>query len=421
MKHALFVVFHYPPEASSSGVLRTLKYTRYLGGYGWRITVLTVDPSAYEVQDPELERQIPPDVRVVRTRFVNVKQHLAIWGRYPGLLAVPDPWIGWWPWAVRAGRRVMSADPVDLIYSTSPHATAHLVGLSLVRRTTLPWVTDFRDPWYEEPPESGTPRLVHAAARRLERAVVQRSDRIIVTTPRMRATLAARYRAEPDEKFSVISNGYDEDDFGLLAPPSKRGPEELLIVHAGSLNPVFRDPRPVFAAIREAADAGALDISKLRLRFFGGGEFAESPEVRRALVESGLAERVEFRPRIAYGQILEELLKADVLLLLQDSPDTQEVVPAKLFEYLRAGRPVLAAVGPGATVEVLREVGGGWAADPSVRTALRDALTAAYRSWRDGTLGGMAANSARLRRFSRTELARQLAGQLDALVSKART
>lgn len=421
MRHALFVVFHYPPEASSSGVLRTLKYTRYLRGHGWRTTVLTVNPSAYDVQDPELERQIPRDVRVVRTRFVNVKRHLAVWGRYPGLLAVPDPWIGWWPWAVRAGRRVMSADPVDLIYSTSPHATAHLVALSLVRRTALPWVTDFRDPWYEEPPEPGTPRLVHAAARRLERVVVQRADRIVVTTPRMRETLAARYRAEPDDKFSVIPNGYDEDDFGLLAPPPKRAPEELLIVHAGSLNPVFRDPRPVFAAIREAADAGALDTSKLRLRFFGGGEFAKSPEVRCALAESGLAERVEFRARIAYGQILEELLKADVLLLLQDSPDTQEVVPAKLFEYLRAGRPVLAAVRPGATAEVLREVGGGWAADPSVQTALRDALTAAYRGWREGTLAGMAANSAKLRRFSRTELAGQLAGQLDALVNRART
>ena len=110
------------------------------------------------------------------------------------MLAVPDPWIGWWPWAVRAGRRVMRADPVDLVvYSTSPHATAHLVALSLVRRTGLPWVTDFRDPWYEEPPEPGTSRIVQGAARRLEHLVIRRSDRVVLTTERMRDTLAARY------------------------------------------------------------------------------------------------------------------------------------------------------------------------------------------------------------------------------------
>jgi glycosyltransferase involved in cell wall biosynthesis len=421
VRHGLFVVFHYPPEASSSGVLRTLKYTRYLGGHGWRITVLTVERNAYQVQDPELERQIPPDVRVVRTRFVNVKRHLAIWGRYPGLLAVPDPWIGWWPWAVRAGRRVMRADPVDLVYSTSPHATAHLVALSLVRRTGLPWVTDFRDPWYEEPPEPGTSRIVHGAARRLERLVIRRSDRVVVTTERMRDTLAARYSDESRAKFAVIANGYDEDDFGVLAPVSKPGPEELLIVHAGSLNPGFRDPRPLFAAIKEAADTGTLDISKIRLRFFGGGAFGESTEVQRALVTAGLSERVEFQPRVTYGQILEELLKADLLLLLQNSPDTQELVPAKLFEYLRAGRPVLAVAGPGATAEVLRDVGGGWAADPSVRTELRHAVTAAYRAWRAGTLGGMTANPAALRRFSRAELTGQLARQLNSLVSGSRS
>ena len=100
MKHALFVAYHYPPESSSSGVLRTLKHTRYLGRLGWRVTVLTLDRSAYQVTDAKLEEQIPADVRVVRTSFVDVKRHLAIRGSYPSCLAIPDRWIGWWPWAV---------------------------------------------------------------------------------------------------------------------------------------------------------------------------------------------------------------------------------------------------------------------------------------------------------------------------------
>src|ERR1700687_126639 len=83
MKHALVVAYHYPPESSSSGVLRTLKYTRYLGRFGWRVTVLTLDREAYQVTDPKLEEQIPQTVRVVRTRYIEARRHLAIMGRYP--------------------------------------------------------------------------------------------------------------------------------------------------------------------------------------------------------------------------------------------------------------------------------------------------------------------------------------------------
>ena len=119
----------------------------------------------------------------------------------------------------------------------------------------------------------------------------------------------------------------------MLAPVSKPLPEELLIVHAGSRTPPFVIPGRCFRQSRKRR-MRVWDISKIRLRFFGGGAFGESTDVKRAVVATGLSERVEFQPRVAYGQILEELLKADLLVLLQNSPDTQELVPAKLFEYL---------------------------------------------------------------------------------------
>src|SRR3984893_368678 len=236
MKHALFVAYHYPPEGSSSGVLRTLKHTRYLGRFGWRVTVLTLRREAYEVTDPNLEDQIPPDVRVLRTRFISVKRHLAIRGSYPSFLAIPDRWIGWWPWAVAAGRRVINHESVDLIYSTSPHATAHLIALELSRRSRIRWVADFRDPWYEEPPELGTTRLAHFAARKLEHVVVRHADRIVASTGRLRDALAARYSWKPRGKFVAIQNGYDEDDFASAVGAPRPSSDELLIVHAGSLS-----------------------------------------------------------------------------------------------------------------------------------------------------------------------------------------
>jgi glycosyltransferase involved in cell wall biosynthesis len=420
MKHALFVAYHYPPESSSSGVLRTLKHTRYLGRFGWRVTVLTLNREAYEVTDPKLEEQIPRDVRVIRTRFIDVKRHLAIRGSYPSFFAVPDRWIGWWPWAVAAGRRVMKDEPVDVIYSTSPHATAHLIGLALSRSSGIRWVADFRDPWYEEPPEPGTTHFAHFAARRLEHVVVRHADRVVASTGRLRDALATRYPWKPRRKFVAIQNGYDEDDFVGVGGPSSHSSDQLLIVHAGSINANFRDPRPLFVAIRLAAEAGLLEPKRIRIRFLGGGGFGESLEMKRAIEEAGLVSRVEFLPRVSYDAALAEISGAGVLLLLQASSDTVDLVPAKLFEYLRAGRPVLAMVPNGATAEVMRDVGGGWVVDPFDSSGLHDAIVAAYRAWVSGSLNLLKADPSALEKFSRERLAAELAQQFNALMEEPR-
>jgi len=420
MKHALFVAYHYPPESSSSGVLRTLKHTRYLGRFGWRVTVLTLNREAYDVTDPRLEHQIPQEVRVVRTQFIDVKRHLAIRGSYPSFLAIPDRWIGWWLWAVATGRRVLKDDPADVIYSTSPHATAHLIAFSLARRLRIRWVADFRDPWYEEPPEPGTTRFGQFAARRLERLVARRADRIVASTVRLRDTLAARYPGKPKEEFVAIPNGYDEEDFSDVTGLSTSSADELLILHAGSLSESFRDPRPVFEAVGRAAEAGLLDPSRIRFRFLGGGPFGESPEMKEAVKSAGLMSRVDFLPRVSYEASLAELSRAGVLLLLQASTDTVDLVPAKLFEYLRAGRPVLAFVPVGATAEILRDTGGGWVVDPADSSGLRDTIVTAYRAWASGRLDSLAADPVALEPFSRERLAGELAKLFNALAEKSR-
>jgi len=420
MKHALFVAYHYPPESSSSGVLRTLKYTRYLGRFGWRVTVLTLKREAYEVTDPQLEGQIPPDVRVIRTRFINVKRHLAIRGSYPSFLAIPDRWIGWWPWAVVAGRRIIREESVDLVYSTSPHATAHLIALELSRRSRIRWVADFRDPWYEEPPETGTTRLAHFAARQLERLVVGHADRMVASTGRLRDALATRYPWKHRGNFVAIPNGYDEDDFARVVGLRRPSSDELLIVHAGSISANFRDPRPLLEAVRRAAEAGLVDPGRIRIRFLGGGPFAESSEMKQAIEERGLTSRVEFLPRVPYGAALAELGEAGILLLLQASADTVDLVPAKLFEYLRTRRPVLAMVPEGATGEVLRDVGGGWMVDPADSNGLRDTVVAAYQAWASGNLDSLTADPSALEKFSRERLAAELAQQFNELVEESR-
>lgn len=420
MRHALFVSFQYPPDASSSGVLRTLKYSRYLANHGWRVTVVSPDASAYDAVDAASVRDIPATVTVVRTRYLDTRRHLSVKGRYFAVTALPDRFIGWLPWALSAGMRVARDDPVDLVYSTSPPATVHLIAWSLARRLGKPWVADFRDPWFEEPPEAGAPAgwMFRAIDRRLEARVVRDCSHVVTTTGRQRDVLAARYPALPVAKFSVIPNGYDEADFAALpllgAPMSSK---RLCIVHAGSINPHFRNPIPLFEAIRRAADAGRLDPRRVYLRFLGGGAYAESSELRQAAADYGLDGQIEIVPRLPYADALRELAEADILLLLQASDDTRALVPAKLYEYLRMAKPVLALTLPGEVSTLLAHTGGGFAVDPTNTQQLAATVGALYARWQDGTLATCRASRPALQRYERHILAAELAGLFGRAVA----
>lgn len=413
-RHALFVAFHVPPEASSSGVLRTLKFIRYLDELGWRVTVISPHVDAYAVTDPALMTQFPATCRIIRTRFLNTKRHLSVLKRYPALLAVPDTWVGWLPWGIAAGRRVAASDPFDLVYSTSPHATSHLIAWRIARHARRPWVTDFRDPWYEDIPEPGAPSgpVFRSVDRWLERQVIEQCQRAVTSTVSLRDAFRMRYPREASDKFVAIPNGYDEADFIALPDAAPAG-TRLTIVHAGTINAEFRDPRPFFAAIRRCVDDGLIGSDDLRILFLGGGPFAAAPEVLATVARLGLQHTVEFLPRVPYAQSLQELAGGDLLLLLQSSPDTTGLVPAKLYEYLRTQKPVIALVQPGATGEILANVNGGWAVDPNDANALHATVAEALRRWRAGTLPDARADLALLRQFDRKSLTVELAALFD--------
>jgi glycosyltransferase involved in cell wall biosynthesis len=417
VRHALFVAFHYPPEASSSGVLRTLKYSRYLADYGWRVTVIAPEVDAYSVTDKALENQIPSTTRVIRTRFLNTKRHLSIRGIYPSLLALPDTWIGWLPWAVKRGHALLREDPVDLIYSTSPHATAHLIARRLAKACAKPWVTDFRDPWVEDPPEPGTPDywLYRTLNGWLERRVISDSDAVVTSTTHLRDLLQARYPSEGRGKVQTIFNGYDEADFTGLPAAVPAASDHFVMLHAGSINRAFRDPRPLFRALHACGRAGTVDLRRTKLRFLGPGPFAEELELKDDIDRLGLRDVVEFLPRVPYSESIEALTRADSLVLLQASPDTVGLVPAKLYEYLRSQKPVLALVPQGATGEVLAMTGGGWSIPPENNRELEDALSMMFRRWSEGRLAEDRADLAILRRFDRKALTGQLAALFDRL------
>ncbi len=340
-KRVLIIAYHFPPIKGSSGYLRTLKYVRYLPEFGIDPTVLTVNTRAYEAIDPGLLGQIPPGVHVERSFALDSRRHFGIRGRYPSFLGIPDRICSWIPFGILAGLRLIRERKIDAIFSTYPIPSAHVIGRSLARWSGKPWIADFRDPMWDEYVEVHA-RGELAAKQRIERAAVEGCAAATVTTGGMRDLFLRRYPGQDPAKFNVISNGYDEADFAGVEPVARDqvgDPDApVTFVHAGLLDPVDRNPSHFFQALKSLRDGGRLAGRRFRVDLYSPG----NPEgVKAELRNLGMEDCVRVLPGVAYGEALRAMARADVLLLFQ-GPTCENQIPAKLYEYLRIGKPILA-------------------------------------------------------------------------------
>ena len=413
MPRALLITFHYPPSNTSSGGLRPLKFGKYLPEFGWSSSVLTVPMHCYDSVDLGMLEQIPPGVRVHRARCYDVKKALAIRGRYPGFLAVPDRYLSWLPFAVRRGMRIIREEGVRTLYSTSPIPTSHLIAVALKRLTGLPWVADFRDPWVETEGSEVYGPVRQTVELWLERLVVGYADRVLTTTRELGDYLRQRYGNGAGAKIEAIYNGYDEDDFagaGHGAHDSSR----FSVVHAGLLDPSYRNPIPFLHAVRRCIDDSDLPADVV-VRLIGAADSSCRPDVEAAVRRLRLDDVVQISGRVPYREALDALSGAGALLLLQGGDDTRALIPAKAYEYLRSGRLVLAlAPAESATIGLVSDFPGTFTAEIDDVDRIARALTATYGAWaqQQRTYD----RSSGLRQYSRRAGARQLAAALDALV-----
>ena len=408
----LVVAFHFPPMTHSSGVQRTLKFVRYLRDAGWEAIVLSADPRAYVSVGDKQMADIPAGMLVERAFALDTARHLSIAGRFPGFLANPDRWASWLPFAVAAGRRLIRKHRPAAIFSTYPIATAHLIAASLARRSGLPWVADFRDSMFDaEYPADQALRAIH---QRVEGLVVHASNRVVFTTPSTRDMYISRYPELPASHWEVIPNGYDEADFsgmGLPDQASRAGAgRRRVLLHSGVLYPVERDPLPFFRALRTLVAQGHIDPDNLVVRLRGTAHDHHYAPVIRGL---GLADLVELAKPLPYLQALKEMTEADALLLFQAAGCNHQV-PAKLYEYLRAQRPIITLTdASGDTAAVLREAGADNILPLDDEQALVRELPALLARLDRGMLN--LAPMARVTRYSRARGAADLARILDAV------
>lgn len=355
---ALMVAFHFPPQAGSSGVQRTINFAKQLPNAGWIPTILTANTRAYESVSDDLLKSIPDKVSVKRAFALDASRHFSFKGKYLGVMALPDRWSSWWLGAVFIGLREIIQKKPSILWSTYPIATAHLICATLHRFSKIPWIADFRDPMVTEAYPVG--QLQRKVWKCIEASVVRRAVKCTFTTNRTLELYSERYPGCKD-KFMVIENGFDEDAFEGNSPLREDvEPHQYLFLHSGVIYPKERDPTPFFLALRQLIDEGTVQRAQIRIRFRAP---RHEEEILGAALQAGVEDLVEVCAPIPYRLAIAEMLGADILLLFQGKGfDTQ--IPAKLYEYLRAGRPILALAGRGGdTWKMLEGLSSGRCAD----------------------------------------------------------
>ncbi len=425
LRHVLFIAYFYPP-ADHAGTRRVVKFVKYLPASGYQPIVLTTatrgsladDAETLTFRAGELSDVVARPYRAIKLRNVSTAERANTWAvspesRLAPLLRaclIPDMHVTWYPLAVRQGRKVLRSQLVQILYSSSPPETNHLVALRLKRETGIPWVADFRDGWMFEPLNRArlTSSLRYRLESKMERQVVLNADRIIAVNDVLAEDLSSRY-PEASGKVNVISNGYDPDDFKHLRRQATA--DKFRVVYTGSLawGEGGRSVTGLLKALREMHDRGHSIMQSLQICLVGRLASAELA----AIAASGLADYFSTPGQVPHQQALQFQTDADVLLLVTD-PNATSVSTSKLFEYLAIGRPILALTGPSAAGKLIAELGVGRVVEPNDIVGIEVALQGFYDQWRTGQLPTDMDD--RVRRFNRQELTKNLAAVFDELL-----
>ena len=412
----LLVTLYFPP-AGGGGVQRPLKFASHLPALGIETHVLAPDDPKWVHEDVDLP--LPTQAWIHRARYLGPRsRRLAdeLHGR-GGLdlalrrassvgrrLLLPDENVTWNATAIPKAISIVRNEGIDVVLTTSPPGSVHLIGAAVQKASGAKWVADLRDSIVLHPHrsvEGAGARAKQKARAGVARLVARQADAIVAVSD----AIAEETRAiEPRGRVVTIANGSDFDDFAGLAYSRS---DRFRLTHAGSFFGK-RDPRPFLRAL---AESGLEDVT---VRFVG--DFRPGD---REFVESlGLGDRVEVIDYVPRRESLRLQRDSDALLLL--IPDAggrgRGVLSGKVFEYLAAERPVLAVVPPdGAAAELVRETGAGVVAGPDDVPGIRDALLELHSRWRDGGLNGTPLTPEWRDKLSRASRVEELAELLESL------
>ena len=431
MKRVLVIAYYWPPSGGS-GVQRWVKFCKYLPQEGWQPVVFAPENADYPSLDPSLEADLPKDLEVLRGRIWEPyaayrkllggknastqvteissgkktwKQRLSLWIR--ANLFVPDPRVGWVKPSVKTLKAYLTEHPVDVIVTTGPPHSVHLIGLQLHKALGTPWIPDFRDPWsrmyylkYLPMTEKTWNKL-----RRQEQTVLDSCSTVLTCTP----LVQEEFQAQTHTPVACITNGFDEADFAERLLPRWDG--HFNITHTG-LFAADGNPLALWKVLGILAASEPGFREDLRIRLVGKVD----KEILESIKAAGLsANVVALGPQNHATAILEQRAATILLLPMRNDAQYRPILPGKLFEYLAARRPIL-GIGQedGAMARVLFSAKAGITADWEDTAPMRAFLA---NAWRQHCEGGVPATNGDISPYTRRNLTHSLA-QLLSQVSE---
>jgi glycosyltransferase involved in cell wall biosynthesis len=432
MKNVLIVTYYFPPSGGP-GVQRVLKFATYLLQYGWRPVILTVKDADYPARDESLLAEIPKEAVVYRTKIFEPYD---VYRRFTGKQAgtpvdvntipkpgekrslqermaefvratffIPDARIGWKRYAVEEGMKVIAEHDIRAIYSSSPPYTCALIARELKKRSGLPWIAGFRDPWtgfLSTPDRWFLPAMID---RHYERAVYADCDRMEVAWEGIAKDFHAKYPAIPTEKVHYLPNGYDSADF---PPVEVMNRDVFTVTYTGSMYGK-RNPEVFFAAVQRLVEQKSVKLDELQLQFIG----RFGAEVHAMLDHPVLKPAIVVRDYMPHAESVRHLFQSDALLMIVDDfKGNEEIVPGKVFEYMGSGRPIITLAPEGAVTRVIEQTRSGRCARSKDVDTVADIVLDFYTQWKNGALG-TGQDRAAVEQFERRKVAGRLAALLD--------
>lgn len=404
-KKVLIIAYYWPPSGGS-GVQRWLKFVKYLPQWEWEPFVFTPENPSFAIRDESLLKDVPMEAEVIRfpiwepyesffklgqifkqkkstkpTDLVSTKNKSVFQKVVTFIRAnffIPDPRVFWVRPSVKFLNDFLRDNDIKIIITTGPPHSVHLIGLNLKKKnSSLRWLADFRDPWSEwglldSLNVSPFARRIH---KRLEAKVLERADKIITITP----FYVRRFEALSRRKVSLLTNGYDEDDFGSL---EIHRTEKFIMRHVGIINEKC-DPRPFMSVIQKLLTSDSEFKANVHIDFVGEvhSQFKEfvsaSPK---------LSSVTTFTSSIPHKSLISLYGKSSLLLvILTGYKDAEGYMPGKLFEYLATRLPVL-GVGPsrGDAAQLLAETGAGEMIDSSDEDGIKSKIMEFFVAWKNG-------------------------------------
>lgn len=443
MKRALIITYYWPPSGGS-GVQRWLKFSKYLPEYGWQPVIYTPSNPEIPAIDQSLEGDIPEVAEVIRrpifepydiyrkitgggkegSSAVNpinnvgkksFKQSVSLWLR--ANIFIPDPRIFWLNPSVKFLKRYLAENPVDVIVSTGPPHSMHLIARKVSKATGIKWVADFRDPWTRIfyfkhlPMTRHTSKLIH----RMEMSVLRDADAVVTVTDRINKDFQDTIRKSLSKQTPVytIFNGYDEDDF---AGKSAGLEQDFTITHTGLFS-VEGNPERLWEVLHEMCNELQGFKEHLRIRLIGKTDNEVSESLRKWGLEGNTA-NMGYLPHseISSWQSCARLL----MLPLRNEPEAEGILTGKFFEYLAAGRPIV-AFGPkeGEMADALSKTDAGTIFDWDEKEPLKQALIEHYNTYLEADGKGREEapthNKEAINNYSRRKLTDDMVGIWEGL------